>query len=102
LELSVDYITDAGAISLFSGALDKNTFLIPVSESLASGNLRATIFRSFEGTPSTEFSLVRIVFDELARSHVDFSASIASTGSVSDIRGTSARISGIVFRPNVS
>lgn len=102
LELSVDYVTNTGSISLFSGALDKTTFLIPLSQSLASGNLRATIFQSFETTPSSEFSLVRIIFDELTRSDVAFSALIASTGSLSDITRTSARISWVVFRPDVS
>lgn len=75
--------------------------LIGLPGSLSGGNLRAMVYRDLASEEVPGFSGIRLMFDTLMESSVSFSASIASIGNVSDITKTSARLSGVVLRPNI-
>ncbi len=101
LGLAVDYVSGGDTLSLFSGALTSNSTLVELPHSLSGGNLRATVSRKFSVGESTNFSEIHLVFDTLTQASVTFAASIASTGSISDITKTSAKLSGVIFRPDI-
>lgn len=102
LILAVDYISGSGTLSLFSGALLGSSTLVELPHELSGGNLRATVSRNFEAGECVSFSGVMLLFDTLTQTSVTFSAAIVSTGSISDITKNEARISGVIFRPNIS
>jgi hypothetical protein len=89
-------------VPLFSGPLIGNSTLVELPHSFSGGNLRATVFRKFTAIESTSFSGMTLIFDTLTQSSVNFAAVIVSTGSVSDITKYEAKLSGVVFRPNIS
>lgn len=102
LVLAVDYVSNSGTLSLFSGALSGTASLVELPHALSGGNLRAVVSRSFPAGESASFSGITLLFDTLTQASVTFAASIVSTGAISDITKTTARLSGVVFRPNVS
>lgn len=99
--LAVDYVSDSGAISLFSGGLSGNSIPIELPHELSGGNLRAVVSRSFTAGENSSLSGITLVFDTLTQSSVSFAASIASTGSISDITKHEAKLSGVIVRPNI-